>query len=76
MMPLKMVEAIVDLTAAKCATFAGTGTNTSEVYTPHAVKTFDQERALSNGCVFPLSHLFLFFLLVLGCDPSAILPHP
>ena len=50
-MPLKLLEALVDQTASKCATFSKTGANTSERFTPHAVRIFDKERHLSNKCV-------------------------
>ena len=48
MVPLKLLEALVDQTASKCATFSKTGANS---FTPHAVSLFDTERDLSNGCV-------------------------
>ena len=51
MVPLKIMEALVDLTASKCTTFFKTGANTSERFTPHAVKPFEVERVLSNRCV-------------------------
>ncbi|CAM9577734.1 unnamed protein product [Pylaiella littoralis] len=49
--PLLMVEGIVDLVASKCAHHAKTGSTSGEHYTPHAVKTFDTERTLSNTLV-------------------------
>ena len=49
MVPLKLLEALVDQTASKCANFSGA--NSSELFTPHAVSLFDTERVLSNGCV-------------------------
>ena len=51
MVPLKLLEALVDQIASKCATFSKTGANSSELFTPHAVSLFDTERDLSNGCV-------------------------
>ena len=51
MVPLKLLEALVDQTASKCATFSKTGASFSELFTPHAVSLFDTERDLSNGCV-------------------------
>ena len=49
--PLKLLEALVDQIAARCATRAKTGTNSSEVFTKFAVETYEKERGLSNGCV-------------------------
>lgn len=51
MVTLKMMEAIVDQLAVKCAERARTGARSGEVYTPYAVESFDTERSLSNGCV-------------------------
>ena len=51
MVPLKLLEALVDQTASKCATFSKTGANSSDLFTPHPVSLFDTERDLSNGCV-------------------------
>ena len=51
MVPLKLLEALVDQIASKCATFSKTGANSSELFTPHAVSLFDTERDLSKGCV-------------------------
>ena len=49
--PLKLLEALVDQIAARCATRAKTGANSGEVFTKFAVETYEKERALSNGCV-------------------------
>ena len=43
MVPLKLLEALVD------QTFSKTGANSSELFTPLAVSLFDTERDLSNG---------------------------
>ena len=51
MVPLKLLEALVDQTASRCATFSKTGANYSERFTPNAVSLFDKERDLSKGCV-------------------------
>ena len=56
MAPIKLMEALVDQIASKCATFSKTGANSSEIFTPYAVSLFDTERELSNGCVL----LFFF----------------
>ena len=45
MVPLKLLEALVDQTSSK------TGANSSELFAPHAVSLFNTERDLGNGCV-------------------------
>ena len=66
MAPLKLMEALVDQTASKCATFSKTGANSSERFTPHAVSLFDKERDLSNGCV-PLFFLKTSYYVFVPC---------
>ena len=51
MVLLKLLEALVDQTASKCATVSKTGANSSELFTPHVVSLFDMERDLSKGRV-------------------------
>ena len=63
MVPLKLLEALVDHTASKCATFSKPGANTSERFTPHAVRLFEEEMCIRKGCV-PLSFLKTFFVEV------------
>lgn len=49
--PFKVVEALVDETASMCVIFFKTSANTSEGFTPHAMRLFDMKRGLSNECV-------------------------
>ena len=66
MVPLKLLEALVDQTASKCATFSKTGANSSELITPHAVSLSDTERDLSKGCV-PLFFFKTSYYIFVPC---------
>ena len=66
MVPLKLLEAVVDQTVSKCATFSKKGANSSELFTPHAVSLFDMERDLSNGCV-PLFFFTTSYYVFVPC---------
>ena len=66
MVSLNLLEALVDQTASKCATFSKTGANSSERFTPHAVSFFDTERDLSKGYV-PLFHFYTPCYVFMPC---------
>ena len=51
MVPLDLLEVLVNQTASMCASFSKTRANSSERFTPHDVSLFDTETDLSNECV-------------------------
>jgi len=71
MKPLKLLEALVNQTASICAIVSKTGANTSECFTPHAVRLFDKDRGHSKECV-PLFFVMTFLVEGILCGSATV----